>query len=261
MRDQVEVTATLGAVERVERVSVARSRDPGEMSVGEVADYLHVSAETVRRWEASGDLVPSRRLPGSGYRRYRRSDVEKVLRRMESPILSEGIPRLSASPWAEGKSIWDADQGVAGLDVQVDRLRVGIEPAAASIAADLDLSEGAPVLVRRRRYSASGQPVLLSSSHFPAELVEGSPIAQDDTGPGGAYARLADLGHPPARFREDITVGAASTEEAGGLELSVGDPVLIIRRVAYANSGPVEVNEMTGARRYGRRYEFAAGNR
>jgi excisionase family DNA binding protein len=257
MRDRVVVTATLGAVERVERVGMAQSRDPGEMSVGEVADYLHVSAETVRRWEAAGVLVPSRRLPGSGYRRYRRSDVERALRHMQAPVLSEGIPRLSGTPWAEGKSIWDADQGVSGLDVAVDRLRVDVEPAPAGIAADLGLAEGADILVRRRRYSTDARPVLLSTSCFPAELVAGSPIAEDDTGPGGAYARLADLGHAPVRFREDITVGSASDEEAEGLELTVGDPVLIIRRVAYADSGPVEVNEMTGARRYGRRYEFS----
>lgn len=238
---------------------MAQSRDPSEMTVGEVADYLQVSAETVRRWERTGDLLPSRRLPGSGYRRYRRSDVEKARRAMQTPVLSEGIPRLSSSSWAEGRSIWDADRGVAGLEVQVDRLRVTREPAPAGIGEDLGVDEGAEVLVRRRRYSTDSTPVLLSASFFVAEVVDGSPICEDDTGPGGAYARLKDLGLGPVRFREDITTGAASEEEAEALGLAVGDPVLLIRRVAFAEGGrPVEVNEMVGARQYGRRYEFDA---
>ncbi len=263
MRDipvRVVATATLDSGERLERVGMARSRDPSEMTVGQVADYLQVSAETVRRWERSGELVPARRLPGSGYRRYRRSDVERALRKMETPILSEGIPRLSGSPWAEGTSIWDADQAVLGLDVQVDRLTIRTETAPPGIANGLGLEDGAIILVRRRRYSINGRPVLLSSSHCRADLVAGSAITEEDTGPGGSYARLKDLGFAPVRFLEDITVGAASDDEAEGLELTVGDPVLLIRRVAYAETQPVEVNEMVGARQYGRRYEFEAGS-
>lgn len=50
--------------------------DPGEyMKVGEAADYIGVSPQTLRRWDRDGKLVPVRR-PGSTYRFYRAADLE-----------------------------------------------------------------------------------------------------------------------------------------------------------------------------------------
>ncbi len=45
------------------------------MLVGEAADYVGVSAQTLRRWDRQGRLVAVRR-PGSTYRHYRRADLE-----------------------------------------------------------------------------------------------------------------------------------------------------------------------------------------
>ena len=47
------------------------------LTVGEAADVLHVSTQTVRRWDKLGHLA-SVRTPGN-QRRYRRSDVVAVL--------------------------------------------------------------------------------------------------------------------------------------------------------------------------------------
>lgn len=58
------------------------------------------------------------------------------------------------------------------------------------------------MIVRRRRFVLDGKPVLLSTSYLPAALVAGSAITQPDTGAGGTYARLAELGAAPVRFRE-----------------------------------------------------------
>jgi len=49
----------------------------------QAADYLRVSPATVYRWAQQGILVPAR-LP-SGYRRYRRSEVEQLYRDMYEP--------------------------------------------------------------------------------------------------------------------------------------------------------------------------------
>lgn len=56
-----------------------------EMSPAEVARELGISTPTVRRWEtrARPPLLPVRRLPGSGYRRYRRADVLALKKRIE----------------------------------------------------------------------------------------------------------------------------------------------------------------------------------
>ena len=86
---------------------------------------------------------------------------------------------------------------------------------------------------------------MLSASYFPAELVAGTPITGTDTGPGGAYARLAELGRAPERFREEIRSRMPSADETRQLHLAAGTPVVLIRRTAFtADGSPVEVNEM-----------------
>jgi GntR family transcriptional regulator len=91
--------------------------------------------------------------------------------------------------------------------------------------------------------------------------VADSAIAQEDTGPGGSYARLAELGHAPAHFREDVRARMPQPEEADALELpSAGTPVVDIVRTALTDAGAViEVNEMTlDASAYILRYDFSA---
>jgi DNA repair protein RadD len=59
------------------------------MQIGEAADYVGVTAQTLRRWDREGQLNAVRR-PGSKYRFYRRADLEPLrltyLRAMETPI-------------------------------------------------------------------------------------------------------------------------------------------------------------------------------
>lgn len=48
---------------------------PDYMLVSEAAEYIGVSAQTLRRWDREGQLIAVRR-PGSKYRYYRRADLE-----------------------------------------------------------------------------------------------------------------------------------------------------------------------------------------
>jgi GntR family transcriptional regulator len=93
---------------------------------------------------------------------------------------------------------------------------------------------------------------------LPAGITAGTPIAQPDPGPGGIYARLAEAGHAPARFREDLRSRMPRPEEIESLAIPPGTPVVVICRIALdANDIPVEVNEMTAdAGAYVFRYEF-----
>ena len=82
--------------------------------------------------------------------------------------------------------------------------------------------------------------------------------AQPNPGPGGVYARLAELGRAPARFREDLRSRMPQPEEAERLAIAPRTPVVEICRVALAADGaPVEVSEMTAdSSAYIFRYEF-----
>ncbi len=181
-----------------------------------------------------------------------------VFVRAFQPLRRRGIQRLSREQWGEGRSIWSADIG--DRELTVDQIRVTEETPPEHIARVLDLGAGEAACVRSRRFVLDGKPVLLATSYLPADLVAGSAITQEDTGPGGVYARLGELGHKPVHFREEIRSRMPSQEEASRLNLSMGTPVILICRTAFADEGrPVEVNEMTlDSAAYVLEYDFDA---
>jgi GntR family transcriptional regulator len=174
------------------------------------------------------------------------------------PIRRRGIERLARTQWGEGRSVWSADIG--DRELVVDAVEVTEEPVPAAVAAVMGLGEDANVCVRRRRFVLEGKPVLLSTSYLPAELVAGTPVTQADTGPGGTYARLAELGRGPVRFREEIRSRMPGQDEAERLALPAGVPVVLIARTAFDADGQVvEVNQMVlDSSAYVLEYDFEA---
>jgi GntR family transcriptional regulator len=142
------------------------------------------------------------------------------------------------------------------LDVSV----VATEDFPDRIAGCFELSPGEAICRRYRVYATEGRRLMISTSYLPLALVAGSKIMEGNTGPGGTYARLADLGHAPVRFREEIKIRLPSDEEAKALKLTPSTPVALIARTAFdANDEPVEVNEMIlDSTAYILEYDFSA---
>ncbi|MYT90057.1 UTRA domain-containing protein [Streptomyces sp. SID8359] len=159
------------------------------------------------------------------------------------PLRRQGIQRLARSQWGEGRSVWSVD--TEDRTLVVDRVRVAEQGAPEHVARVLGVEEGGPVCVRSRRFVLDGKPVLLATSYLPAGLVAGSAVTQEDTGPGGTYARLAELGSEPVHFREEIRSRMPTAAEAEQLKLPTGTPVMLVCRTAFTAEGrAVEVNEM-----------------
>jgi GntR family transcriptional regulator len=99
------------------------------------------------------------------------------------------------------------------------------------------------VVVRRRRMFADGVPMQLATGYYPLALAEGTPIEQDDTGAGGTYSRLAEIGHPPVQFTERIKLRLPADDEASFLRLDIEQRVYEVERTARDGHGQVvEVN-------------------
>ena len=175
-----------------------------------------------------------------------------------APIRRIGIKRLARAEWAAGRSIWKTD--VRDRPMTLDAVEVYEADAPTRIGRALGLEGSGRVWVRSRRYLVDGKPVQLATSYLPADLVGGSAITQADPGPGGIYARLADLGHAPQRFTEELRARMPMPEEAEQLGLGTGTPVITICRTAFAEGGrTVEVNEMIlDAGSYVLQYDFNA---
>ncbi|MFI2413045.1 GntR family transcriptional regulator [Streptomyces sp. NPDC018947] len=237
-------------------------------------------ADTLRAAIESGEYGPGDRLPGEndlmatyGVARMTARQALGVLRdegvaearkgagvfvRAFRPLRRRGIQRLAQQQWGNGRSIWSADIENRRLDV--DQVTVSEEVAPDRVSTVLDLADDDTVCVRRRRFVLDGKPVLLGTSYLPTSLVAGSAITQEDTGEGGTYARLAELGHKPVHFREEIRSRMPSKDEAHRLSMSAGTPVILVCRTAFTDEGrPVELNEMTlDAASYILEYDFDA---
>jgi len=159
-------------------------------------------------------------------------------------IVRRSPGRLSREQWGAGHQIQDHDTGVRPRTADVV---VGDISAPGYVAEALGVDEGEPVLFRSRRFLVERRPVQLATSYLRLDLATAARITFTDTGPGGIYARLAELGHAPVHFTERVTARAPRPDEVERLELTsaVGTLVFEITRYAYDSGGQcVEVNRM-----------------
>lgn len=236
-------------------------------------------AEELRRRIDSGELPPGGKVPGENELTTTYGVEQPTARRALEMLKNEGLiaakrgsgtyvrefrlirrtspDRLREVVWGGGRSIWSADLGVRP---HAGTTTITVEDPPRRIAHVLELNEGTPVVVRRRQFFVDDRPLQLATSYYPQPLVAGSAILDQNTGDGGAYARLAELGHKPVRFREELQTRMPREAERHALALAQGTPVILIVRTAYtADDQPVEVNEMTlDASSYLLEYKFSS---
>ena len=118
-------------------------------------------------------------------------------------------------------------------------------PGPAGVAELLGIDEGTPVLARRREMYADNVPVQMATSYIPLDIAAGTPIAEQDTGPGGIFSRFAELGHELVAFAETVRIRRPLGDEARFLDMDPDQRVIAIRRTAADAAGRVvEVNEI-----------------
>lgn len=233
------------------------SAQPGRVGYREIANDLRQQID-------SGELPPGSKVPGEndlishyGVAQLTARHALDVLKnegliiakrgsgtfvREFKPIRRTSPDRLKATSWGSGRAIWSTD---VGMRPRTEGVTVDIEVPPASVAEALELAEGVRVVTRRRRYVVDDKPVQLATSYYPETLVEGSAITEINTGEGGAYARLKELGYEPTKFHEELRIRMPRDSERKTLDLAQGTPVVLIMRAAYtADDQPVEINEM-----------------
>ena len=186
------------------------------------------AARAIAELRAEG-LVVTRHGSGAFVRRFARI-------RRSSP------GRLSRERWGAGRAVQDADTGPRPRSVDIE---VGQTAAPDWAAAALGLEAGTRVVFRSRRITVDDRSVQLATSYLPTDIANGTPIMHTDTGPGGTYARLAELGHAPASFAEELRARMPLPDESARLGLPDGTPVIeITRRAITGDDRCVEVNRM-----------------
>jgi GntR family transcriptional regulator len=163
----------------------------------------------------------------------------------ELPVLRrDAATRQRIRESASARGAFQAELDRLGLAARSD-VEVAEESVPAEIAALLAIDPGTKALTRRRRMYANDVPIQLATSWLPLDIAAGTQLAETDTGPGGAYSRLAELGHAPASFTEALRVRPPSDDEAQFLQMDAEQRVIAIRRSASTAAGRiVEVNDI-----------------
>ncbi|HEV2373540.1 MAG TPA: GntR family transcriptional regulator [Streptosporangiaceae bacterium] len=162
----------------------------------------------------------------------------------EIPMITrDAMSRYLRTSRERGEARGAFDSEVRGLGL-TPRTEVTVErlSAPAAIAVALELAEGADVVTRNRRMYANDVPVQLATSWIPAEIADGTRIAEPDSGPGGIISRFAELGYAQTRITERIQVRRPSDGEARFLRLDNDQAVTEIWHTGWtAEDRPVEV--------------------
>lgn len=231
-------------------------------------EYMQV-ADAIRTAIEAGEWQPGALIPAEPELATRYGTTRATVNRALSILRTEGLIRPKQgrgttvrklpvirrdSAGRQQRSTREAGQARGAFEAELRAL--GIEPrsvpsiseaaAPADVAAALGLAEGEAVLARGREMYGNDEPIQMATSYYPLDIAAGTQIAEADTGPGGTYSRLADLGHAPADFTETIRVRPPSASEARFLDMDLDQRVFAITRTAADEAGRVvEVNVIT----------------
>lgn len=127
----------------------------------------------------------------------------------------------------------------AGLQANARVLRAGVTAAPATVAAALDLEQGAPALRVERLRLAGRLPLTLEDSWIPEARFPG--MADLDLR-GSIYALMGELyDRAPVRVTEALEPVIAQEHSAQALGVEPGSPLMLVERTAFDGAGvPVE---------------------
>ncbi|MGA2831261.1 MAG: GntR family transcriptional regulator [Streptosporangiaceae bacterium] len=234
-------------------------------------EYRQVAAE-LRLAIRSGEFRPGSQLPSEPELAERFGTTRATINRALSVLRTEGlikpergrgttvnklpvIRRATIGRQAREAREESGARGAFAAELQ----RLGLTPRSdvtlgevsapaevAELFEDPDLVlEGATLFARRRVMFAENVPVQLATSYLPLDVASAAQLTQEDTGPGGAYSRLADVGLAPARFRELVRVRTPDDAEARALDLDADHRVYDITRIARTvEDRVIEVNRI-----------------
>jgi GntR family transcriptional regulator len=113
--------------------------------------------------------------------------------------------------------------------------------ASAEVAAALNIAEGARVLVRQSHLHLDTEPWSLVASYYPMDIASGTPLEQAGQIETNASLVLAELGHRPVGYRDDIYARMPDPIETEFFGLATAIPLTVVSRTAYDTARPIRL--------------------
>jgi GntR family transcriptional regulator len=225
-----------------------------------IADDLRASIETGEL--AAGAKLPSERDLAGRYGTARNTAREAisilqgeglvvaqhgrgVFVRPRTPLMRLGADRYTRRLREEtGMSPFRAEVAKQGRVASVEVRSVTVEHPPTDVAERLNLDAQSGRVVRRENwYFADHEPIQFGVTHVPVDVAGNSVIATEHSmGQGGIYLRFEELGYLITRIREEVSARMPSPDEATGLALPPGVPVIEVLHTSIDAAGrPFEV--------------------
>ena len=139
-----------------------------------------------------------------------------------------------------------ADAALPPADERANRQTAGkfqaeTTSANAEVAAALGVAEGTPVVLRRTHRYLGTEPWSLVVSYYPVDVVKGTELEQAGPTAKSAGLLLAQHGHQPVGYRDDIYARMPDAIESAFFRLSSVVPVTVVSRTAYDATRPVQL--------------------
>lgn len=209
-----------------------------------------------------GDKLPSERTLAAEHGLARNTAREAIRQLAESGLVTaqhgRGVfvrakPRLMRFGQRRYSKKLREETGVSPFHAEV--LAQGREPSAKCTSIErvtpppdvvdrLDVDAISASVIRRENwYYADEEPMQVGITYIPWEIADGSVLAYTDAlGRGDLYARFEDVGHLITHTREEVTARMPDPQEADGLQIPDGVPVLDVLHTGIDQDGrPFEV--------------------
>jgi GntR family transcriptional regulator len=121
------------------------------------------------------------------------------------------------------------------------RFQAETTTADAETAAALKIAEGTPVVLRRTQRYLDKDPWSLVVSCYPAGIVKGTALERAAPSASSASLVLAEHGHQPAGYRDEIYSRMPDATETAFFQLSSPVPVTVVSRTTYDTTQPIRL--------------------
>jgi len=108
-------------------------------------------------------------------------------------------------------------------------------------AASLNVAEGTPVVLRRTQRYIGKQPWSLVISCYPMDIVKGTALEQAAASAKSASLVLAEYGHQPVGYRDEIYARMPDASETAFFQLSNLVPVTVVSRTTFDTAQPIRL--------------------
>lgn len=215
----------------------------------------HQLEEYIKQQIENGILIEEAVIPSEREFAERFQISRMTVRQAINNLVSEGylkrqkgkgtfVSKKKVEQELQGMTSFTEDMLSRGMSPSSTLLSFQIIPANKKTALDLRIKESDSVYKIKRIRLADGVPMALETAYIPVELVPG--LTEENSNLSLYQYIEEELSLSISEATQEIEASIARSQDAETLEIPIGDPILLIKRISYLQDGlPFELVKST----------------